>query len=420
MGKREVPLARPMLLLSIFGLAAALTLLAGAGPAAAKGGHKPVWLCKPGLADNPCEPGLSTTLVSPTGEPARTIHPKQKQQKFDCFYVYPTVSDDDGSNSDLSIDPEERSIALYQASRYSQYCRVYAPMYRQLTLKAINGDGGVTAEAQAKAYGDVLSAWRYYLKHYNRGRGIVLIGHSQGAGMLEQLIADQIDHKRREQKRIISAIVLGGNVVTKEGKEKGGQLRSLDACKRARQTGCVMAFSTFNEPVPDDALFGRPGGFFGGNPKTQDVLCTNPAALGGGKKAPLDAVMPTEPFAPGTTIGIATTLVGFPQPSSDPGTTYYESRDAYTGRCSSANDANALEVRAVNGAPDLKPIPDATWGLHLVDANIALGNLVDVVHKQARAYAKHARKRGKAHRGHHGHRGHGKGKHHRHHKHRRR
>ncbi len=382
---------------------AAVVMLIAADSAAAKG-DKTVWLCKPGITDNPCEPGLSTTLVSPSGDPGKTIKPKQKKQKFDCFYVYPTVSDDDGSNSDLSIDPEERSIALYQASRYSQYCKVYAPMYRQLTLTAINGSGEITPQEQALAYGDVLAAWKSYLKHYNKGRGIVLIGHSQGAGMLEQLIADQIDHHKRQQKRIISAIVLGGNVLTKEGKQSGGQLKSLDACKSVKQTGCVMAFSTFNAPVPDSALFGRPGGFFGGNPKTQDVLCTNPASLRGGKKVPLDAIMPVEPFAPGTTIGIATTLVGFPTPSGDVGTTYFESRDGYSGRCSSADDADVLQVSANDGAPDLNAIPSADWGLHLVDANIALGNLVGDVAKQASAYAKHHGGKGKHGHGQHGHR----------------
>jgi hypothetical protein len=35
------------------------------------------------------------------------------------------------------------------------------------------------------------------------------------------------------------------------------------------------------------------------------------------------------------------------------------------------------------GAPTLRPLPDATWGLHLVDANIALGDIVRVVSRQA-------------------------------------
>src|SRR3712207_8684747 len=52
-----------------------------------------------------------------------------------------------------------------------------------------------------------------------------------------------------------------------------------------------------------DSRFGRPGGaFFGGDPSVHDVLCTNPAALAGGA-APLSTVIPSEPYAPETTIG---------------------------------------------------------------------------------------------------------------------
>ena len=124
------------------------------GAAAAK--DQTVWLCKPGLADNPCKPGLSTTQISPTGEVLGTSQPKAKKPKVDCFYVYPTVSDDKSRNSDLSIDPEERSIALYQAARYSQRCRVFAPMYRQITLQALFSGQPVTEEESALAYGDVV------------------------------------------------------------------------------------------------------------------------------------------------------------------------------------------------------------------------------------------------------------------------
>ena len=46
-----------------------------------------------------------------------------------------------------------------------------------------------------------------------------------------------------------------------------------------------------------------------------------------------------------------------------------------------------LEVTPRAGAPTPKPVPDATWGLHLTDANIALGNLTDIVSEQARAFA---------------------------------
>jgi hypothetical protein len=140
----------------------------------------------------------------------------------------------------------------------------------------------------------------------------------------------------------------------------------------------VAGFSTFDEPPPADALFGRtsePG---------LHVLCTNPAALGGGS-ARLRTIQPSKPFAPDTTIGAATRLIGFP--TIETKARFIQWNGAYSGECSSADDAHVLEITPNDGAPDLRAIPTASWGLHLVDANIALGNLVRMVCHQIRRYA---------------------------------
>ncbi len=344
------------------------------------------WLCKPGIPDNPCEPGFATTLLSPTGQIVGTQNVKpDRKRKIDCFYVYPTVSDDKGTNSDLSIDPEERSIALYQAARYGLHCRLFAPMYRQLTLSAIGGTS-IPPEAQQLAYNDVLSAWRTYLRKYNHGRGVVLIGHSQGSFVLRELIHQVVDPRAKVRKLLVSAILLGGNVTVRTGGNVGGDFKHIPGCRRARQIGCAIAFSTFGGPVPDNTKFGRPSSLAEpGLPTTGDVLCTNPAALRGGS-APLTSVFPTQPFAPGTTIGLATGLVGVPQPSG--ATTPWFQAQGYVGGCSADNSAHVLQITPTGGAPALHAIPDASWGLHLVDANIALGNLTDDVAVEAKAWAR--------------------------------
>jgi hypothetical protein len=179
------------------------------------------------------------------------------------------------------------------------------------------------------------------------------------------------------RKKLISAILMGGNVLVAKGKKIGGDFKHIGACRSARQTGCVIAYSTFDAPVPSDAIFG-----ISGDPK-RDVLCANPAALGGGS-AKLDSIFPTEPFAPGTIIGGATLAVGAPTP--DVNTPWYELKGGYRGACSAADGAHVLQITPLGGAPLLNAVPDATWGLHLVDANIALGNLVRVVGKEEGAY----------------------------------
>jgi hypothetical protein len=333
-----------------------------------------MWLCRPGLAHDPCSPGQSTTRFSPAGarlgvsalRPA--AHPK-----VDCFYVYPTVSNQPTQNADKSPDPEIRSIALYQAARYTSDCRMFAPVYRQNTLASLLGTVTATPEERAYAYADVRAAWRDYLQHYNHGRGVVLMGHSQGSFVLRQLVTKEIDPKRKVRSKLISAVLLGGNVLVKKGSDVGGDFKHVPACRSRSQAGCVIAFSTYGETPPADAIFGRtsePG---------DEVLCTNPAALGGGS-AKITPIQPSEPFAPGTTIAGAISAVGVPQPKVS--TAWGASPNAYRAHCSSGAD-NALIISPLRGAPVFHPSPTPSWGLHLVDANIALGNLVGLVRHQA-------------------------------------
>jgi hypothetical protein len=373
--------------------AAALVMVACAiatGPASARGeatgsatttpagNGSTVWLCRPGLPDDPCNPPFATTRATPSGRPTGVVHPRTATDpKIDCFYVYPTVSDQKTGNADLSIDPTERSIALYQAARYSIDCRVFAPMYRQLTISSISGQGA-GADPQL-AYDDVRRAWATYLRRFNHGRGVVLIGHSQGAFLLRRLIGSELDPHPAMRKLLVSAVLLGGNVTVRKGSDRGGDFQHIRACHRATQVGCVIAFSTFDVVPPADSKFGRTA-----TPGLQ-VLCTNPAALGGGSGL-LDPIFPTQPFAPGSSIAAGIQLLGSTVP--DVHTPWVSSPGAYRAECSSAAGADVLEITPQSGAPTIHPSPDATWGLHLVDGNIALGNLIGVVHSQAMVYAR--------------------------------
>jgi Protein of unknown function (DUF3089) len=363
----------------------ALAVPLGAGAAQAAAASKPVWLCHPGQSSDPCTPSLSTTSVTPAGEVGGPITVKKDARPaVDCFYVYPTVSDQKTIAATRRIDPEERSIALYQAARYSQHCRVYAPMYRQITILGLSKPEAVTPAIADRAYRDVRDAWRAYLRDDNHGRGVVLIGHSQGSYVLRRLVTEEIDPKPARRRQLVSALLLGGNVLVKKGRDVGGDFQHVRACHATAQLGCVVAFSSFNATPPTPARFGRPAGARGVDPakiKGLAVLCTNPAALGGGR-GKVTPIFPSAAFAPGTVIGAATELTGFPRPAVP--TTFEQADDAYTAHCSSAGDAHVLRLE---GAQGLKAVPDASWGLHLTDANIAQGNLVALVATQAKRYA---------------------------------
>ncbi|MGP0047663.1 MAG: DUF3089 domain-containing protein, partial [Solirubrobacteraceae bacterium] len=343
---------------------------------------KTVWLCLPGHKPDPCTPGLSTTVYSPSFQKLRVEHPRQiKSPTIDCFYVYPTVSDQQTGNANLHIDPQEDSVAFYQAGRYSQYCKVYAPMYRQVTLAGIGLGTPTTRPNAAIALSDVEKAFETYLHNYNRGRGFVLIGHSQGSFILRQLIATLIDRTPAVRKLLVSAILMGGNVLVKRGKEIGGDFQHIPGCRSDTQLACVIAFSTFDQTPPSDTLFGRPPSTATG----MQVLCTNPASLAGGGGV-LDPISPSAAFPASSSLaaGIALLGVRFPAP---PTTVWWSAPGTYSARCETLNRATVLEIRARDGAPTPNPSPTPAWGLHLLDANIALGNLLQIVKSQAAAFA---------------------------------
>ena len=162
------------------------------------------WLCGPGVAHDPCRPSLSTAHYRGWTERAGSVTPKRGRDKgVDCFYVYPTVSDQQSRLATKRVDPEIRSIALYQAARYSQLCRVFAPVYRQATVPALQS-GRTTRRDYLTAYGDVERAFDAFLRRIGPHRGFVLLGHSQGGYHLQRLVRRRIDTHAALRRRLSS------------------------------------------------------------------------------------------------------------------------------------------------------------------------------------------------------------------------
>jgi hypothetical protein len=345
------------------------------------------WLCKPGIAKNPCESNEETTVELANGSSFIEHAKPASNPPIDCFYVYPTVSSQFTENATEVIEPEETQIAIDQASRFSQQCKVYAPIYPQLTIPAINTPGGVTAEGSAKAYVGVLTAFEEYLALYNHGRGFVLIGHSQGSLMLEQLIKEQIDTNATLRKQLVSAIILGGNVLVPKGKTEGGTFQNVPTCTFDVQTGCVVAYSSFLKEPPEGANFGRVNSPLLGTPipeevaKTLEVACVNPALwLQGPFAGPLLRYESTSPF-PG--------LLGAYVKGAKGSTPWVAMPGQYSGQCDRANGATWLQLNEDSASDQREKIEEVLgplWGTHLEDVNVALGNLVGVVGLQSLVY----------------------------------
>ncbi len=354
------------------------------------------WLCRPGKPaseQNACDVDESATVVAANGTLTREAWKSNPNAPIDCFYVYPTVSTDTTDNSDMNADPAEINVVHQQFARFGSVCRLYAPMYRQVTLtglrKVLAGGGGGSALETGLGYNDVRDAWKYYLEHENKGRPYVLVGHSQGSFVLMALVRQEIEGKP-EQARMVSALLLGATLPVARGKDTGGVFKTIPLCHSATQTGCVINYSAFrsNVPPPANTLFGKVPD------ANQEAACVNPAALGGGSgelHAYLDAtgktITGTVPVKPWVSTGakVDTPWVSVP--------------GLLTATCTKNDNATFLEV-TVHGDPndprvdeitgDIGPAaqPLANWGLHLIDVNLAMGNLVEIVGQQAKAFAK--------------------------------
>ena len=354
------------------------------------------WLCRPnrvGAAADACGGDLAVTAVAAYGRTTVVSLPTPTAQKIDCFYVYPTVSTDATANSDLSIDTAETNVARIQFAAFRSVCRTFAPMYRQVTLKALRDAmvGKASTADRVMAYRDVVAAWNDYLARENRdpdgrGRGVILIGHSQGSGVIKALLQNEIEGKPVAA-RVIAAYIPGTNLLVPAGKTVGGDLKSTPLCQSAKQTGCVMAWVSFRDGKvpPADSRFGRTVA------AGMAVACTNPAALGGGR-APLRMLLPTasnivdnasaqSPWAKGVTV--TTPFVALP--------------GLLSGECVDGDGAQRLAIRTEADPAD--PRTDTiggdvvfgkttveSWGLHLIDVNAVLGDMVALAETQGKAW----------------------------------
>jgi len=346
----------------------ATSVTTSAGGSGSASAASTVWLCKPGMPDDPCTQSLETTVVSPTGAISISTPKAVDPASFACFYVYGTVSQESSVNADLAVQSAEVDTAIAQGSPFSPVCQVYAPMYRQVTLADLeqhpNLDFG-PAET-VTAYDSIRSGFEDFLAHELGDRPFVVIGDSQGAAMLNLLLENIVDPNPALRARLVVGVIVGGNVEVPRGQLVGGTFKHIPACSSLGQPGCVIAFSSFPATPPADSLFGRPGqGVSLQSNQTAraglQVVCVNPAALSGGT-ALLDSAFPT--------LGkLATPWVAFP--------------GLYTATCEQADGASWLNVTKTPGStvkgPALTEAGGTDFGYHVWDMFLAQDNLVSDV-----------------------------------------
>ncbi len=340
-----------------------------------------LWVCHPDITGDFCETDIDATEVMADGSYQLVEHVPAVNPEFDCFYVYPTVL--------LTGDPQQTDFSdigivsdpiLSQAAPFTRLCRMYAPLYRQFGL---NPGTGTLAEGgdSALALQDVTDAFNYYMQNHNQGRPFVLIGHSQGTMMLTSMIQQELDNDPARRAQMISALLLGGRVTVPEGQLVGGTYQNIPLCSSPGQTGCVVAYVSYAAEAPpgDNAVFSSTTEV--GN----EIACTNPALLAGNtgpfQGSYLRTAVRNPSFAPD---------IPLPDDITTPFALY---RNVIQGQCVKNNGHSYLEISLTPNLEAGRPTPGYRssliegigMGLHLVDFNLPLEDLIEMVRQQAAA-----------------------------------
>ncbi len=323
------------------------------------------WVCRAGRPDDPCTGGLDATILPIAGGSRPESFTPAPDPAVDCFYVYPTVSDAPGPSAPRRSTARIEATVRAQAARFTASCRVYAPAYRQATSGSLRSGEYFSPEVVGLVDTDVRSAWRDYLNEDNDGRGVVLIGHSQGAMALQRLLGTEILADPAQRARIVSALLIGGNVPASTRAD------GLVPCESPGQVRCTVAYSSFASAPPPTAFFGRSG--------LGPALCTDPTRLAGGRAGALHPYLPTE---------LAAAAGGFTGAPADVRADFVGYPGSLTARCRTADGFSWLDVDAVDGArtPPFDQTLGPSWGLHVADVNLALGDLVRIVRLQGEAW----------------------------------
>jgi hypothetical protein len=342
-----------------------------------------LWACRPGNAPNECQRDLNATEIGKDGTRRVTPHARAQNPAFDCFYVYPTVKlTGTGNMTDFS----DAGIALVndallaQAARFSRLCEVYAPLYRQTAVDRSSGTPKPAAGASRElAVGDVRAAFKHYLEHDNRGRRFVILGHSQGTAMLTAMMQEDVDPVPEVRARLISALLIGGGVHVASGQRAGGTFKNIPTCSAPGETGCVIAFASFAAEAPP----AKDSRFAAAPAPGMELACTEPAALSGNtgryrgsyfrQKINNPTFKSDQPLPEGLT------------------TPFALYRDAFTGQCVKRDGLSYLEISLAQDPGDTRGVPPyrskaleaAGVGLHVVDYNIPLEDLIEAARLQA-------------------------------------
>lgn len=340
------------------------------------------WVCRPDIHGSPCERDRTATEIRADGSRVAVPSASAEAPEVDCFYVYPTVdlSLGAGNHDDFSDTRKMADVTFAQAASFSEACAVYAPLYRQITIGTYLRREAVRERGLEVAFSDVADAFLHYMGQHNRGRPIVLLGHSQGAEMVVRLLKRFFDADPALRERLLVAMPIGGHVEVAEGQKVGGTFANLPLCTSAEQRGCVVAYRSYRGyeeagHLPADKP--SPG---------REIACVNPADVGGNARRALSRTL--LPLSEGMRDTIGPALSGM----EDVKTPMLLLRGFYSAQCMAGEEGiRYLGVWPSSEPGDVRAKPfdlsgfrfGTDFGLHVLDYQLPLGDLVDLVKRRA-------------------------------------
>lgn len=203
--------------------------------------------------------------------PAKSpLKDEQDQAQADVFFIHPTIYTYAPNtpfqwNANIQ-DPYlnhkvDSSTILNQATIFNAAGRIYAPRYRQAHYYAFVTPNKADKDSSLQlAYTDVKKAFEYYLTNYNNGRPFIIASHSQGTVHATRLIKELIDGKNL-QKQFVAGYLIG--IATPKN-----TFTNIQPCTSADQTGCFVAWTTFQQGYLPPWHPGKPTELVSTNPLT--------------------------------------------------------------------------------------------------------------------------------------------------------
>lgn len=337
------------------------------------------WACRPDVDGDACDRDLTAVEVLPNGTTQLVPHQRAPAPKIDCFYIYPTVDLNPlpGLHQSIQDKSEPEKTTAIQAARLSEVCRVFAPLYRQVTIGTY-----LTASEDRKlcfdaAYDDVRRAFEHYLQNDNQGRGFVIYGHSQGGQITSRLVRERIETDSAVRARLVAALPIGWPIGTDESLATGGSFKTVPVCKTKQELGCMMGYRTYaaGNNFPTDTAQYSEGSF---------AVCTLPPDPSSAQTILSRSYFPSDLSSGGM----------FPASIASQAP-YVLYRRMFKARCVSQGSSKAMEISLAKEAGDGRSNPldfsslllSSSNGTHIMDVQFTEGDLIDVIAAKAAAYA---------------------------------